>query len=123
MNEVVFPKKFWFNGVLHQELCVTVADMLANRGFSIKFEKYLRPYFVDIYAKRNEEIIIVECGCVNTEYHKLTELSKKYKVYHYPFLTQWLPHPPRKPKIEQEEDKEEQLKRMAKQMGIENIPS
>ena len=73
--------------------CQIEAEKLQRRGFTIEFEKKVMPHcVVDVYAKRGNEVVIVECGyCIQS----LEELKKvATKIVHAPYLRQWIRYEP-----------------------------
>jgi len=85
---------------IHDTLCQEEACRLEARGFKVIFEKEIilkngKRYIVDVYAWKDNGVILVECGwCVP---NKLRELNTEFKTIHIPYLKCWLPTVPYDP--------------------------
>lgn len=101
-------KMGWWNSRrrnAHFILTDLAASILANKGFSVEIEKYIKcpediaplgnvsnhsHFFVDVYGERDGEIIIYECG--GCKQLKLDWLRKHIgKTVHMPYIDQWCP--------------------------------
>ena len=71
----------------HKELVEHTRSYLITEGYSVLKEKelsvYDRAFRTDIWAKKNDNILLVECGKLDTE--KLSVLLKQYDVLHVAF--------------------------------------
>jgi len=75
----------------HDNLVWDEAEKLRKRGFFVDFEVIMPSGLrVDIFAERNNEVIIVECGHCFGRMTRLCHL-KNYatKVVQQPYLLQW----------------------------------
>ena len=72
----------------HRILVKKEAKQLKRKGFEVEVEKWITPHCrVDIFAKREDETVIVECGFCNHS----KEMMKKLRAYatrviHVPYL-------------------------------------
>lgn len=73
---------------------------MAQKGYAVSFEKKVtlpnnRNYVIDIYAERDKDIVLIECGWCPLQ--KLSELRKHYKTIHVPSMKCYLPTTPYDP--------------------------
>lgn len=77
----------------HKILCKIEADRLKKKGYSIEFEKQLGSKEmgsckVDVFAKKGEEIIIVECGYLDSLIRD-SIIEKVGKFSWVPYIRRW----------------------------------
>ena len=76
-------------GSAHRKLIENTVLLFLRLGYMIELEKkILGRYFVDVYAEKDGEILIVECGY--TEKNRLAELKQHFNVIHFPYISSWL---------------------------------
>ena len=100
----------------HDKLKLFYEKLFIKLGYKVELEKPINKYRVDVYAKRDEEVIIIECGYCDG--NKLKDLRRDYeKVIHIPYLDGWMQYPYRKLEIPHMTTEE-----LARSMGIKNVP-
>lgn len=84
----------------HDILCLEEAKKLERKQFKVVLEKKVilengKRYMVDVYAQKDDEVVVVECGWCPQD--KLKELNTEFKTIHVPYLRCWLPTTPYDP--------------------------
>lgn len=99
-------------GSAHRKLIENNAKALIEKGYEIELEKtVLGKYVVDIYALKDNAVLILECGY--TDKKRLSKIREHFKVIHVPYLDLWIHKPLFKPMS---------LEQLASRMGIKNLP-